>query len=356
MRKIVLTGGGTAGHVTPNLALLPQLQKLGIDVSYIGGITGIEKDLVTKAGIRYYGVPVGKLRRYISFKNFTDAFRVVAGLGESVKLLRKLKPDVVFTKGGFVSVPVVIAARFLRIPVVIHESDITPGLANRIAMPFATAICATFPETMEHLPPNKSVLTGSPIRAELFLGERHKGIEALGFTHDATVLLIMGGSSGSVKINTAIRQNLDTLTRDYGFSVAHICGKGNIDESLRDKPRYSQFEYISDGLNDVLAAASLIVSRAGANSICEFLALKKPHLLIPLSLEASRGDQIANAASFERQGFSAVLQESELDNLLTAIKQTFDNRHTYQNNMAKTHLTDGTRAVLQTIMKNMGTF
>ena len=163
MKQIILTGGGTAGHVTPNIALLPSLAAAGYQVTYIGSYTGIEKQLIEDLGITYYGISSGKLRRYKSWKNLTDPFRVIAGYFQSRKLIRKIKPDIVFSKGGFVSVPVVLAASHKHIPVIIHESDMTPGLANKIAMRGATKICCNFPETLKYLPKDKAVLTGSPI-------------------------------------------------------------------------------------------------------------------------------------------------------------------------------------------------
>lgn len=310
MKKIVMTGGGTAGHVTPNIALFDSLQKDGYEIHYIGSYEGIEKGLIEDKKIPYYGISSGKFRRYRSWKNLTDPFRVLHGFFQARRLLGRIRPNVVFSKGGFVSVPVVMAAKTRHIPVIIHESDLTPGLANKLAMPSATKVCCNFPETLPYLPKEKAVLTGSPIRQELLHGNKQAAKDFCGFTGDLPILMVMGGSIGSVYINNAIRGCIDTLLTKY--QIIHLCGKGNIDESLKDKKGYAQFEYISENLPDLFAAADLVVARAGANSICELLALHKPNILIPLSRNASRGDQILNANSFAKQGFSVVLEEEEV--------------------------------------------
>ena len=233
MKKIVLTGGGTAGHVTPNLALIPALKQQGYDIIYIGSEQGMEKGLIEKANITYYGIPTGKLRRYLSAKNITDIFRVVSGIKQATALIKKIKPDIVFSKGGFVAVPVVLGAKFNKVPVIIHESDMTPGLANRIAMPFAKKVCTTFPETLEYITKGKGVNTGTPIRKELFEGKKEKGLKICGFTEQKPIIMMMGGSLGSVKINVQLRGALPTLLND--FQLVHICGKGNFDKKLENK-------------------------------------------------------------------------------------------------------------------------
>lgn len=329
MKRIVLTGGGTAGHVTPNIALIPKLKELGYEIHYIGSKDGIEKKLIEELGIPYYGISSGKLRRYFDVKNFTDPMKVVKGFFEAKAILKKLKPNVVFSKGGFVTVPVVIAAKKLKIPAVIHESDLTPGLANRLCIPSATKVCANFPETIKYLPEGKAVLTGSPIRKELFSGNKIAGLDFCGFTANKPVILVTGGSLGSVAVNDAIRNLLPTLLRDY--QVIHLCGKDKLDSSLQGKPGYVQYEYIKEELSDLFAAADLIISRAGANTICEILAMRKPNILIPLSAASSRGDQILNAESFQTQGFSYVVKEEELSNetLLDALKSVFGSKEKY---------------------------
>ena len=328
MKQIILTGGGTAGHVTPNLALLPELRARGYAIEYIGSKTGIEKDLISQAGIPYHEISSGKLRRYFSLKNFSDPFRVLAGFFQAKKILKAKKPDVIFSKGGFVAVPVVFAAKQLGIPTIIHESDMTPGLANKLCIPSARKVCCNFPETVTYLPSEKAVLSGSPIRRELMTGDRLAGLNFTGLSSGKPVLLIIGGSMGSVKVNTAIRNILPELLAQ--FQVIHLCGKGHLDESLR-QTGYVQYEYIGAELKDIFALADVVVSRAGANSICELLALRKPNLLIPLSAAASRGDQILNARSFSKQGFSTVLEEEDItdERLLDMILDLYNNRTQY---------------------------
>lgn len=349
MKRIVLTGGGTAGHVTPNIALLPGLRERGYEIFYIGSHQGIEKELIEKEGIPYFGIATGKLRRYIDLKNLSDPFRVVKGLLDARRLLRKLRPDVVFSKGGFVSVPVVFAAKSRHVPVLLHESDMTPGLANRLCIPHARKICCNFPETLENLPADKAVLTGSPIRKELLSGDADAGRALCTFTAERPVLLILGGSLGSVKINTEVRALLPELLKE--FQIVHLCGKGNLDPSLASTPGYRQFEYVRRELPDLLAMADLILSRAGANAICEIRALAKPNLLIPLSAEASRGDQILNARSFEKQGFSMVLEESELtkESLPDAIHELYRRRECFHAAMQKAESRDAVTTILDLI-------
>lgn len=349
MKKIVMTGGGTAGHVTPNIALMPSLQKAGYEISYIGSKDGIEKGLIEDQKIPYYGISSGKLRRYHSWKNFSDPFKVVKGFFEARQIMARIKPDVVFSKGGFVSVPVILAAKTKGIPAIIHESDLTPGLANKLAIPAATKVCCNFPETVPYLPAGKAVLTGSPIRQELLHGSRAKGKEFCHFTKDLPVLMIMGGSIGSVYINNAIRGCLDDLLKE--FQIIHLCGKGNLEESLTNKEGYAQFEYVSDNLPDLFAAADLMIARAGANSICEILALRKPNILIPLGRNASRGDQILNANSFAKQGFSVVLEEENVtsESLKTTITDVMANRQTYIHAMEASGQMDAIATIMSLI-------
>lgn len=347
MKKIVMTGGGTAGHVTPNIALMPALRNEGYDISYIGSYDGIEKRLIEEQGVPYFGIASGKLRRYFDLKNFSDPFKVLKGYGQSIKLLKKLKPDVVFSKGGFVSVPVVLAARHCKIPAIIHESDLTPGLANRIAIPRASKVCCNFPETLSYLPKEKAVLTGSPIREELLSGDANSAFSLCKFeNHSKPVILIIGGSSGSRAINTAIRDLLPELIKNY--NIIHLCGKGNLDSTLDDVLGYAQFEYANKELADMFALANLVISRAGANAICELLTLRKPNILIPLSAAASRGDQILNANSFRSQGFSYVLDEEELTNttLLEAIEHVFRKKDSYIDAMEQSSMGNSIQTII----------
>ena len=333
-KKIVLTGGGTAGHVTPNIAMLPRLKEMGYEIYYIGTYDGIEKKLIEAEGIPYYGISSGKLRRYFSMKNFSDPFRVLKGFRQSKKLIKKLQPDVVFSKGGFVSVPVVFAANKKKIPVVIHESDMTPGLANKLALPKASRVCCNFPETAADFQEGVATVTGTPIRQELYNGDPAKGRSFAGFTDDRPVILVMGGSTGSAAVNAAIWEALPDLLKDY--NVIHLAGQGKTDPSLNGTPGYAQFEYVKEQLPDILALARLVISRAGANAICELLALKKPNILIPLSKAQSRGDQILNARSFEKSGYSRMLEEENLtrESLLTAVKEVMDNKDRYISKMS----------------------
>lgn len=332
MKKIVLTGGGTAGHVTPNIALIPKLKELGYEIYYMGSYKGIEKGLIEDLGIPYYGISTGLLRRYFDLKNFSDPFKVLKGCKEARKILGELKPDVIFSKGGFVGVPVVYGAKRHKIPCVIHESDMTPGLANKLCLHKADKICLTFPETVEYVPKDKAVYTGSPIRQELKSGDKDKGLKFCGFGNDKPVLMVIGGSQGAGSINDIIREVLPKLLPK--FNVVHLCGKDKVDNLKLKIEGYRQFEYVKEELKDIYACADIVISRAGANSICELLALKKPNILIPLSV-GTRGDQILNADSFERHGYSVVIREEALDpkNLLEKIDNLYASRETYINNM-----------------------
>jgi UDP-N-acetylglucosamine--N-acetylmuramyl-(pentapeptide) pyrophosphoryl-undecaprenol N-acetylglucosamine transferase len=348
--KIIMTGGGTAGHVTPNLALIPSLEKNGFEVSYIGSKDGIEKEIIGKNDIPYFEISSGKLRRYFDLKNISDPFKVIKGIFEAKKILTEEKPDVVFSKGGFVAVPVVIAASMKGIPVVAHESDITPGLANKLSAPFCNKLCVTFRESLKYIKGGKGVLTGSPIRDQIFDGSKLKGLEMCGFEGNKEVIFIMGGSLGSKIINDVIRENLKELLKTY--DIIHICGKGNIDNSLKNLDGYVQFEYVNEELPNLMKAADYIISRAGANSIFEFLALKKPNLLIPLSKKASRGDQILNAKSFEKEGYSLVLEEEFInkDTFIGKINELKESKKQLIRSMNNGKDKVGNDAVIQVIM------
>lgn len=348
-KKIVLTGGGTAGHVTPNIALIPHLQEAGFEISYIGSYDGIEKKLIADFDIPYYGIATGKFRRYLDIKNLTDPFRVIKGLAEARKYLKKIQPDVIFSKGGFVSVPVVRAAASLHIPCIIHESDMTPGLANKLCIPVASRVCCNFPETYNMLPKEKAVLTGSPIREELTQGNKNAGLDMCGFSTNKPVIMVIGGSLGAASINKAVREALPKLLKD--FQIVHICGKDKIDNMLLHTEGYIQFEYVKAELKDLFAMADIIISRAGANSICELLALRKPNLLIPLSASSSRGDQILNAKSFESQGFSMVIDDDNLSaELLTEkVLELYFTRQTYLEAMGRSNQLGAIKTIMRLI-------
>ncbi|MGG3907359.1 undecaprenyldiphospho-muramoylpentapeptide beta-N-acetylglucosaminyltransferase [Geobacillus stearothermophilus] len=349
-KKIVLTGGGTAGHVMVNVALIPKLKAQGWDIIYIGSHEGIEREIIGRIdGVPYYSVSTGKLRRYFDWKNFKDPFNVLKGVWQAYRLIQKERPDVVFSKGGFVSVPVILGAWLNGVPSVIHESDLTPGLANKIAMPFATKICLTFPETKQHVSADKAVYIGAVVREELKHGSVAQGRRMCQFDGKKPVLLVMGGSLGSKRINDALRANLSTLLAE--FDIIHICGKGNIDPSLADQKGYKQFEYVNEELPHLLALADIVVSRAGANAIFELLALRKPMLLIPLSKAASRGDQILNARSFKNAGYAEVLMEEDLTNesFYAAIRRLYENKERYRKNMEKAGGSDPLQTLLSII-------
>ncbi len=353
MKKIMFTGGGTAGHVTPNIALIDAL-KDEFEICYVGSYNGIEKELIEKKGIKYYGISSGKLRRYFDLKNFADIFRVLKGLRQAKKLVKQEKPDVVFSKGGFVSVPVVWGAKRCKVPVLSHESDMTPGLANKLALPAATKICVNFPETVKYLPEGKAVVTGTPIRRELFEGDRKKGLDFCGFDGNKPVLLSVGGSTGAQALNNALHENLDRILET--FDVIHLCGKGKADESYNGRKGYVQYEYINEQLPDLFAAADVVISRAGANAICELLALKKPNILIPLSANASRGDQILNAKSFSEQHFSYVLQEEDVtpESLLKALEHVFEHKDEYIRAMSESKAQDATKVICDMLRELAG--
>ncbi len=349
VKRIVLTGGGTAGHVTPHLAILPHLKEKGYDIHYIGTQKGIEHQMMEQVeGVTYHAVQSGKLRRYFDWKNFTDPFRVIWGAFQSAHLIGKLKPDVCFSKGGFVSVPVVIGAWLHGVPVLCHESDLTPGLANKIAAKFAKKVATTFPECAKAIG-EKGVFTGTPLRPELFSGKREEGLQLCGFTGNKPVLLMMGGSLGAQRVNEALRAVLPRLLEQ--MDVVHITGKGNVDESLETLSGYKQFAFISGELPSIFACADYVLSRAGSNALCEFQALKKPMLLVPYPKGASRGDQILNAASFEKRGLCHVLAQENMtaDTLYDALQKLVADKDTLIRNLESAPPADGTRAVLRLI-------
>lgn len=349
MKRIVLTGGGTAGHVSPNQALIPHLAREGWEIHYIGTKTGIERTLIEPIpGVTYHAVSTGKLRRYFDLKNFTDPFRVIAGAFQSFSIIRKLKPSIVFSKGGFVSVPVVVGAALCGVPVVMHESDITPGLANKLCKPFSKAICTTFPECTKLLGA-KAVDTGTPLRAQLFSGTREKGLALAGFDGSKPVLMMIGGSLGAQSVNAILREALPELTKK--FDVLHVCGKGNLVPELSAMAGYRQFEYLTDELPNAFACADILLSRAGSNSLSEILALKKPALLIPY--HSGRGDQVLNANSLKARGLAHVMIQSELTaaSLVPAIDALWEERDLLTQRIAALPDADGTQAVLEQIHK-----
>lgn len=317
-KKILFTGGGSAGHVTPNLALIEHARQQGYDVGYIGSYDGIERAIIERIDIPYYPIASGKLRRYFSLKNFIDPFKVLRGFFQACSIFQREKPGLLFSKGGFVSLPVVIAARFSGVPVVAHESDLSPGLTNRLSLPFVKTLCLTFPEALNHVKTKaKLVVTGTPVRKEFFSASAERGREFLGFNTNKKIVMIIGGGLGAASLNDVVWQSIEPLTKQ--FQVVHVCGKGKIKKiNVRN---YRSFEYLHDELFDIMAACDIVVSRSGANSLYELIALKKPHILIPLK-QGSRGDQVLNARYFETLGLSTVLPQEGLTGgvLLTALQ------------------------------------
>ena len=351
MKRIVMTGGGTAGHVTPNLALIPELQKDGWDIHYIGAENSVEQKLISEVpGVTYYSVACGKLRRYFDPKNFSDPLRVIQGAFQAARIIGKLKPNVVFSKGGFVSVPVVYGAKLHGVPIVAHESDMTPGLANKLSTPLAKAICCTFPEAAR-LSGKKGVLTGTPIRKEILNGSRAAGLKRFHFDEGRPVLMVVGGSSGAQAVNRMVVEALPKLLET--FQVLHLCGSGNLDATLLGTTGYTQCEYLNEEMADAYACADVLISRAGANTLCEILALRKPALLIPYPKAASRGDQILNAQSFEARGLSRVLMQEDMtvDTLVNGVIGLYRDRGELYDKMANEDASNGTENVLREIYK-----
>lgn len=350
-KKIIMTGGGSAGHVTPNLAIIPGLHEKGYEVEYIGSRNGIEKKIIEDEKIKYHYISTGKIRRYFDLKNISDPFKVIKGIFQAYNIIRHEKPDIVFSKGGFVSVPVVIGAYFCKVPVIAHESDITPGLANKISIPYCTKVCVTFPETLKNIKNGKGILTGTPIRQQLLNGSKLKGKKICGFDNDKSVIMAIGGSLGAKFINDIIRENIKKLSTKY--NVIHICGKNNIDKKYDNIKNYVQFEYLNDELADLYALSDIIVSRAGANVIFELLELKKPNILIPLSKKVSRGDQVLNAESFQKQGFSMVLQEEKYNStiFMNMIEDLYNNKEKYKKNMKDGYVNNAVNDIINIIIK-----
>ena len=351
MKKIVLTGGGTAGHVTPNLALIPRLLDDGWEIHYIGAANSAEQELISKVPeVTFHTVSVGKLRRYFDPKNFSDPFRVIRGIRQATGIIRRIKPNIVFSKGGFVSVPVVYGAKLNGVPIVTHESDMTPGLANKLCMPFAKVQCCTFPEAVKYAK-GKGVHTGTPIRPEILQGDKRRGREMFGFNDNRPVLMVVGGSSGAQAINQVVWQSLPRLTEN--FQVLHLCGKGNLTAVYEGTSNYVQREYLNEEMADAYACADILISRAGANALCEILAVRKPALLIPYPKGASRGDQLLNADSFKNRGFSHVLLQEDMtpDTLIKGVEQLYHDRGALYEAMATEPTSNGIDNVLEQIYK-----
>lgn len=298
MKRIVLCGGGTAGHVYPALAVAEKLKNF--EIHYLGG-NGIEKEILKNfPKIIYHEIPTVKLERTLTAKNFLIPFKLIKSIQATKKILKDISPDIIFSKGGFVSVPVAIAGKKLGIPVISHESDLSFGLANKIILHYCTFMCTTFEKTGKEK--KKCVCTGQPIREKIFQGQRQRY-----FTRTTTpTLLVLGGSLGAKFLNNIVFENLESLTKN--FNIIHICGKNNYQELKHENYMLLPF---SENIEDIFASSDIVISRAGSGVINELLALQKPMLLIPLSKKASRGDQIENAKLFTELGYAEMLEEDD---------------------------------------------
>lgn len=343
MKTIVLTGGGTAGHIMPNIALIPELKKHFDRIVYIGSKNGMEKDIIKKfSDIEFIEIETVKLIRKFTFKNLLIPIKLFKSINSCKKILKQIKPDIIFSKGGYVAVPVCSAGKSLGIKIISHESDFSFGLANKLILKKCNLMLTSFRETCKN---NKCIYTGSPIREEIFKGDK-KNCE-VNFKKKQPTILIFGGSLGAKKINEVVFKSIDKL-KDY--NIIHIVGKNNT--KFIDKPNYFQKEFV-DNIWDYFALSDLVVSRAGANSIFEILALKKPMLLIPLSKAQSRGDQIENANAFKRYGFASVLYEEELSpvSLKKSIDYLYRNKERYIKKMQEASSVPSNKLVIQKILE-----
>ena len=349
MAKIILTGGGTAGHVTPHLAILPYLKNDFNSIYYIGSENGIEKDIITQANIPYYSVPCAKLNRSFCLNNFKLPLKLIAGYKKAGKILDNLKPDIIFSKGGYVSVPTILAAKKRKIPIIAHESDYTIGLANKLTAKYCKKVLTSFKETAQTLKNGEYV--GPPIRKKLLTANTKDAINHFGFLGDKPILLITGGSQGATAINNAVRNSLNDLLPK--FDILHICGKGNLDKNINRKG-YFQTEYLSN-IELAFNICSVCISRAGSNTVFELLALKIPSILIPLPKGNSRGDQVLNAEYFQRLGLVSVLPQNVLtkDSLVYAVNYTYANRHNLKRNLEKANITDSSRQISRILIDSI---
>lgn len=342
-KKIVLTGGGTAGHVYPALAVRENLPK-EYEVHYIGG-KGMEKDIIKKEkNITYHEISAVKLERKLTVKNLLIPFKLFSSIKKAKRILKDIKPSVIFSKGGFVALPVVIAGKKLGIPVVSHESDLSMGLANKIILKYCTKMCTAF-ETTASIS-EKCVYTGQPIRKKILQGNKNNLSFIDSLDRKKPNLLVVGGSSGAKFLNDKVMENLDNLLKI--FNVIHITGKGKFEKV--DKPRYVQIEY-ADNMGDYLNLANIVLSRAGSGAINEFLSLRKPMLLIPLSKECSRGDQIDNAKLYQKLGWAEMIEEQDFNNDLLFKKLSYlvKNDKKIIENMNKSGNFDASKRIVEII-------
>lgn len=341
MATIILTGGGTAGHCTPNLALLPYLKNDFDKIVYVGSENGIERNILENYNIPYYPIPCAKLIRGKSLKNLSMPFTVMNGIIKAGKILDKIKPDVIFSKGGYVSIPTVIAASKRKIPVISHESDYTIGLANRISAKYSKRVLTSFPDTAKTVKNGEYV--GSPIRKSLFTADKTEALKSFGFSGQKPIILVTGGSQGAKAINQTIRNALPYLLPKY--DVLHVCGKNNLLNEKTPKG-YFQTEYINK-MENAFAVASICISRAGANTLFELMSLKIPCVLIPLPKGNSRGDQILNAKYFQKSGLAYVLDQNVLtaESLIFAVNAVYSNRFNIQKSFEKFPIKDASRQI-----------
>ncbi len=327
--KIVLTGGGTAGHVTPNIALIPHLRKHFNEICYIGSENGIENNLIKDIkDIKFYPITTVKFIRGFTLKNLLIPFKLIKGINDAKKILKTIKPTVIFSKGGFVAVPVVIAAKQLKIPIIAHESDSTMGLANKIIYKYCNKMCFSF-NNFDNKYKKKGLHTGSPIRDELFNPCKNNPYNNLEFNKTHKTILVTGGSLGASAINNVIFNNIEELTKE--FNILHIVGKNNLNKQLINKYKnYKQIEYCKD-MQNAFDIADIVISRAGSNTIFELLALKKLFILVPLPKGNSRGDQIDNANIFKSLGYCEVINQEEfnVNNLRNTLLKMIKNKNTY---------------------------
>lgn len=327
MKKILFTGGGSGGHVTLNLSLIPLFLQNGWRVVYIGSKTGIEKELVCKIqGVKYYAIETGKLRRYLSWENIKDMFKVPVGILQATYIIFKEKPDVIFSKGGFVSLPVVIGGFLNGRKIFMHESDVTPGLANKLSLPFVYKFFTTFIETKDYVKDKNKVQYVGPVLSDrLYNGSKERALDFLNFNDEKPIVMFVGGSLGAKSLNRAVEKNIEQLLVKY--QIIHICGKGQRSPIMAEG--YKQFEFVDAELKDFMAAADVVVSRSGSNAIFELWSLKKPMLLVPLPSTASRGEQSLNAQAFKNQGFAEVIKDEDLEEpnlLIESIDAVYENR------------------------------
>ncbi len=345
MKKIVFTGGGTAGHVMPNLAIIEEL-KGKAKIFYIGS-KGVEKDIVKNNNIPFYEITSTKLKRNFSLSNFLIPFKLLKAIRQSKKILKQLKPDAVFSKGGYVALPVVIAAKKLKIKVITHESDITMGLANKLCKNKSDVICTSFESTAKNL--KNGLFTGSPIRKQIFCGNKQNAKKLFSNFSQKPTLLIVGGSLGSKVINETIFKSLDKLKN---YNIIHLVGKGNVNNNYK-MDNYVQLEFATN-IEDLYSLADVVISRAGSNSINELLVLNKPNILIPLSKKASRGDQILNAQYFKEKGYSKVIFEEDLSpySLIKSIEQVLKNKQKYIQNMQKSEVKLANQKIINLLLND----